>query len=431
MIYKGSKAVMNSKRRQISKRYDKIFDKLETTYDADRNIIDTRFNKKEQEIIRDYLKKISVSASIENYEELIKAVESLDNKNKLAIINLMNDAKGKPIDINSELSIEKKKEKFAFLKEIASGVAAGIGTAAVINSIDETIISGPTNGFLLNNFGKNAIKSFVNDTPLKSIISDGMIESAIVAVGAVGTKAMTYIPLAGEELKDLFAIESLTVGGIAGGFLAFAKNGIKGIFGAMKQKVNQYKAHKEEKKKNDFDEKKYSSKNNTIFSDKQIVMLNMINRFMKEKDIIFDVSTIKTSSDLKNAIKVLPKEDKEELNKDIKKIESVLGKINQNNKEVAKETLSFMSSAFCTATTVMTINDIIDFVAEKVDTLTAKGKRVDHKEAFLKGNQETPEIENYVADKMEELKNVSGEVNSAVQLNETLPNETLPPEIER
>lgn len=427
MVYKGSKAVMNAKRRQISKRYDRIISKLETTYDEDGNIIDSRFNEEEQEKILKYLERINIPVKSKNYEDIMEAIKLLKNKNKLEIIKILNDAKGQPIDIDKELNMERKKEKFGFLKEIVAGIGIGVGVATAANAIDETIISGFLNGLLLRKFGTDSIKKIVKNSVLGNFISDEMIDIAATVFGGIATKASTFIPIIGEEIKNAFATESLIAGGIAGGTIALVKGTAKGIYKAIKGTHKKLKEDAEEKKKQDFDKKKYPSNKEIVFSEKQMLMLKMIERFMKEKNIQFDISEIKTAEDLKNAIQALSDEDKKELNTNIRKMQNILNRLNLDNKEVAKEVFNFISSAFCTAATIMTVNDIMNYISDKVsinqetdDTKKVEANKKRHKkEDFLKGDQETPEIENF------EAENDNIKTNNRVLANETLPDNVI------
>ena len=442
MVYKGSKAVMNAKRRQISKRYDRVLSKLETTYDAEGNIIDSRFNKEEQEKILKYLERINITVKSNNYEDIMEAVKSLKNKNKLEIIKILNDAKGQPIDIDKELNMERKKEKYGFLKEIIAGIGIGVGVATAANAIDETLISGILNGFLLKNFGTDSIKKMIKNSVLGNFISDEMIDIAAVALGGIATKASTFIPIIGEEIKNAFAAESLIAGGVAGGTIALAKASVKGIYKAIKRANKKLKEDSEEKKKQDFDKKKYPSNKEIVFSDKQMLMLEMIERFMKEQNMKFDISEIKTSEDLKNAIQALSDEDKKELNANIRKMQNILNRLNLDNKEVAKEVFKFISSAFMTAATIMTVNDIMNYISDKVsigentdDTKEIEETNKTHRKAdeFLKDDQETPEIENYEAEK-QEINNIKGDDTKEIKMhrkaNEFLKDNQETPEIE-
>ena len=123
-------------------------------------------------------------------------------------------------------------------------------------------------------------------------------------------------------------------------------------------------------------------------------------------------------------------------------MQNILNRLNLDNKEVAKEVFKFISSAFMTAATIMTVNDIMNYISDKVsigentddfkeiEETNKTHRKVDE---FLKNDQETPEIENYESEK-QEVNHIKSNDTKKIKIHrradEFLKNDQETPEIE-
>lgn len=426
-IYKGSKLILKNRKKKESKICDNIFRKLETVKDEDGNILDTRFKEEERKLIKEYFSNKGKEISEKNFD-IQKEIQRLNNTEKIELINIINNYKGNPLDISKELKDERKQEKINGIKSIIEGIGMGVAVGSFANSIDETLIAGPVNGFAAKIGSKNFIKDdVVNKIPIiGNIASAESIQNILGVATGVLTKGATYIPIVGEELKNAFAIESLTIGGITGATVALAGIGVKTALAGIKKAYNKIKDKLERNKYKKADKLLYGEVDNKReLTKKQQTTFSIIEKYMQEKGIYLNTQ-VQTAEELKNAVKQLNKSDKKELKKVIDVIEGEMTKDGELS-DKAKKALEFLGNSLVIGATAVGVKEISENFRNGMKVTNTKKRPED----FIIGDQETPEIEAMSEYEMNKTTSQILPQKDIKSINETLPNETLPqPEVD-
>lgn len=227
------KLIRNKKERAVLTReneLEKILQELEVTI-IDDTIIDTRFNEEAQEKIRDFLKKKKIDFVDSGYISLRQAIHSLDFMNKKELCHILNDLLHRELQIEERLN-KRKGNFFEKLKQgsqkITKGVLAGVGAATAVNSIDPALLAGPLNGTVLGYIAEK-------------LMSNNLMTKIMGVTGTVGTAALEWIPVVGEQFENIFAAENMIALGIVGGGLGIAGIAASSVMEIAKNIKNKFK----------------------------------------------------------------------------------------------------------------------------------------------------------------------------------------------
>ena len=209
-LYKVLKG--NKTRLIANKNYEinKIIQELETTRDKQGKIINTRFSSDVEKEIRTFFQNHHIAFEDTGYLSLRHAIYSLDYETKLVLADTINKKMGSFINIGSRISQYDTgfftKLNNNVLKPVGSGIAIGASAAAVVNTIDPAILSGPINGFVS--------QYLVNS----NIVGLSNVGKWIVGLGGTaGSFGLERIPYIGGFFERTFKLENIVALGLAGG----------------------------------------------------------------------------------------------------------------------------------------------------------------------------------------------------------------------
>lgn len=237
------KLIKNKKERAVLTReneLEKILQELEVTI-IDDDIIDTRFNEEAQEKIREFLKNKKIDFVDSGYMSLRQAIHNLDFMNKKELCHILNDLLHRELQIEARLNT-RKGNFFEKIKQggqkVTKGAIAGVGAAAAINSIDPALLAGPLNGTALGYIAEK-------------LMSNDFLTKIMGLTGTIGTAALEWIPVVGEQFENAFAIENMIVLGIGGaglGVAGIAASSVMKVAKSIKDKFKYISRSKEIKK---------------------------------------------------------------------------------------------------------------------------------------------------------------------------------------
>lgn len=262
---------------------NRILQELELVRDDNLEIIDTRFSKRIQKIIRSYLVDNEVDFIDFGYLSLREAIYKLSLEKKKELCHIINNNTGNKIDINARL---KKVERSFFdsfkesSKKVGSATAVGVGTAGVINSVDPAIIAAPLNAVATNGLAEEYIISQVITDETAKRAANFVTSLAGTTAGALAEN----LPVVGEYIENIYAVENLVVGGVLGfstGVLGVVASSAVGVILGVNHKFN---TQKDRKKILEYDAKKYGKDN--------IIEMNKIRSTLESKEATLEEQVI-------------------------------------------------------------------------------------------------------------------------------------------
>ena len=281
---------------------------LETTKEDDK-YIDTRFDERAQELIRQFLKDNGIKFEDTGYRSLRACIYELDKDKKRSLCELLNTNLGKGIDIDER--IEKAKKKLNIISStaagISSGAAFGTGIATSINAIDPALIAGPLNGTALAAW----INSKTNNTWFTALMG---------GLGGIGTEVLQHIPVIGSAVTKFNAMETFaalgTIGAIGGAIVSLGC----GIASIIKRIFTNKKNKKETEEFLKLDAGKYKEQDKeelAVINEKMHEPANVLESSIVDivvgslRDDGVEISSNPTSvSDLNEIIEKLPSKEK-------------------------------------------------------------------------------------------------------------------------
>lgn len=334
-----------------------ILQELEVTKDENNNYLDTRFNEKIQEDIKEFLKNNNITYEDTGYRSLRQVIYSLENSKKKDLCTLINSKYSKGIDI--EERVKKAKKKLNVVTSSVGGITAGATLGAqlanTINAIDPALTAGALNGTVLAAWVENAAgKEWL------SKLTGGL--------GLIGTEVVEHIPIIGSAASNIFAAENLAAFASIGAVGGLVTTTALGAISTIKGIHNRNKSKKEIEKYLKLDQEKYQEEDQeeikkieaNLKEPKNLLessIVDIVYGYLKEENINLE-NAPKSINDLKREIEKLPKEQKE-------KAEKILNTINNqlsNNREFGeqlKKAGKISIALFTTGLAAMSVYDIV------------------------------------------------------------------------
>lgn len=239
---------------------NRILQELELIRDETGEIIDTRFSKRIQKLIREYLSDNEIEYVDYGYLSLREQIYKLSTEKKKELCHIINNNTGNKIDVNSRF--EKIRRTFfdsfkSSTKKIATTTATGIGTAGVINSVDPAIIAAPLNSVATTGLADEYIISQIITDSSSKKIANFITSLAGTTAGALAEN----LPVVGEYVENIYAVENLVVGGVLGltaGVVGVAATSTLSVILGLHNKFN---TQKDRKAILEYDAKKYGKDN--------------------------------------------------------------------------------------------------------------------------------------------------------------------------
>ncbi|MBR2828519.1 MAG: hypothetical protein IKE70_04745, partial [Bacilli bacterium] len=334
-----------------------ILQELEVTKDDQNNYLDTRFNEKIQEEIKEYLKNNNITYEDTGYRSLRQTIYSLDNSKKKDLCNFINSKYSKGIDVEERIKKAKKKLNVvtSSIGGITAGATLGAQLANTVNAIDPALTAGVLNGTVLSSWIENA-----SGKEWLSKLTGGL--------SLIGTEVAQHIPVIGSAATKLFAAENLAAFasvGAVGGLVTTASLGvaslIKGIHDKNKSKkeiekylkLDREKYQEEDKEELEKIEKNLKEPKNLLESS----IVDIVYGSLKEENIKLE-NTPRSIDDLKKEIEKLPKEQKEKGKLILNNINNQL-KNNPKFSEQLKKAGKISIALLTTGLAAMSVYDII------------------------------------------------------------------------
>ncbi len=134
-------AYAKHKREEKSKQYDKLLDELAEVKDENGKVIEEHFFPEQTKIIEDFFHEKGKDIKIIPYSNMMNEIHKLKNKDKLKLIEELNESLHNKIDINKELSRGRIKKR---LKSVVSGIektALCVGVGMILSNLDKEIFN--------------------------------------------------------------------------------------------------------------------------------------------------------------------------------------------------------------------------------------------------------------------------------------------------
>ncbi len=286
-IYKLSKSKKQGAVVDEEYEANRILQELELVRDDSGQIVDTRFSKRIQKIIRDYLTDNEIKFADFGYLSLMEQIYKLSTEKKKELCHIINNNTGNKIDVNGRFAKVERNFFDSFksgTKKVAAATAAGIGTAGVINSVDPAIIAASINSV--------AVTGFADEYIISKVITDSSAKRmANFITSLAGTTAFALVenlPVVGEYVENIYAIENLVVGGVLGfstGLLGVTASSAIGVVLRLHQKFN---TQKDRKAILEYDSKRYGKEN--LDEMRRIRQLLESKQNTLEEQVIIDLS---------------------------------------------------------------------------------------------------------------------------------------------
>lgn len=259
---------------------------LETTK-VDGKYTDTRFSEEIQLEIRKFLKDNFIKFDDTGYRSLRKTIYSLDKEKKLGLCNYLNHRMGKGIEVEERIKKARKKLNViaAMGVNASAGIAFGVNAATTINAVDPAMAAGVLNGTVLGAW-------------IASQTGEGWYGALTGGLGLIGTEVLEYIPVAGEAIENVFAMENIaafsilgSIGGIVCGIGLGLSSSIKKIFNyAKNKKSNEAFLKLDQDKYGDGDKKELEIIKNKLLEPDNIietVIIDIVVGYLKEIGVEF------------------------------------------------------------------------------------------------------------------------------------------------
>lgn len=239
---------------------NRILQELELVRDEDGQIVDTRFSKRIQKLIREYLRDNEIEFIDFGYLSLRDVIYKLSLEKKKELCHIINNNTGNKIDVNGRF-LRAKGTFFDDLKsttkKVSASTAAGIGTAGVINSVDPAIIAAPLNAVCTTGLADEYV--------ISQIITDESAKRAANFITSIaGTTAGALaenLPFVGEYVENIYAIENLVVGGVLGLGVGVVGGVLASAVGVVKGLHHKFDTQRDRKAILEYDSKKYGTEN--------------------------------------------------------------------------------------------------------------------------------------------------------------------------
>lgn len=262
----------------VNKNYElnRIIQELEITRNNKGKIVNTRFTSDVVKEIREFFVKNHIYFEDTGYLSLRNAIYNLDYENKLLLADTINQKMGGFIDIGDRLkpydtSVFTKLNQNV-VKPVGSGIAIGASAAAVVNSIDPAILSGPIAGFCTTYLVNSKIVQLGNlGKWLVGLTSAG---------GAFGLERIPYVGSFFEKTFRAGNVAALGIAGaaitIAGVTLLYTAKGLRKIGVRVFEGVEQRKIEKKDAELYEEDNKKEYLRVIDKNKDANVVLNNLI-----------------------------------------------------------------------------------------------------------------------------------------------------------
>ncbi len=359
LLYSGYRLVKNDKQKKLmDKEYeiDRMLLEIELTKDENGKILDTRFSEKNQEIIREYLKEHKVEFNDTGYLSLRQAMNKLDSKEKLELLNRMINMNG--YDMNSNNRLEKYNDSFfeSFKKNaitpIAAGAAAGVGVATTVNAtVGGDVVVSALSGTALGTWLLNKTKK-------------GPLSALVGTLGGTLTELLSKIPFVGEYIDETYNTTVLGLGGVLGVGIGIAGAAATTIIKAIKNAKERMKYNKELQEMAKVEEELYAKQDQEEIikmrdyllnnpTPEQTMIIEMVKEYMEELGINYRGNP-KSILELKQSLNELDDKDKdkvfklleeldEENKKDPNKFKETLKKVGNTIRNIAVYGLASLS----------------------------------------------------------------------------------------
>lgn len=366
-------------RKKHNKEYEcnKILQSMEIKRNNKGEIIDTRFDKNIQRIIKDFLSGNGIKFVDTGYLSLREVIYNLSISDKIKLCNIINNNMGLELEINEKLKkfddgiLTDAKNKL--IRPIILGATGGTAVATTINSIDPAILAAPINGTALGTVLGN-----LSNSPVVGWLSG--------VIGGIGTAVGRYIPVVGEVLQKSFAIENMALLAILGasvGVVGVVGNSVYQTLRNISDKFKEKKFKKEILTKDaaiyhDDNAKEYQYMmalvNNPDLSSEEKLIFNIICSFMNELGI--NVNDINTLHDVEEKIKECNPYQKYKIKKLIEEL-TFFNKKNHNEfVKCMKKTITFAKNSLLVGMAGLSVYDLLhggDFLVNLSDDIFNNG----------------------------------------------------------
>ena len=239
---------------------NRILQELELVRDEDGQIVDTRFSKRIQKLIREYLRDNEIEFIDFGYLSLREQIYKLSIEKKKELCHIINNNTGNKIDVNGRF-LRARGTFFDDLKsatkKVGASTAAGIGTAGVINSVDPAIIAAPLNAVCTTGLADEyVISQIITDESAKRV-ANFITSIAGTTAGALAEN----LPFVGEYVENIYAIENLVVGGVLGLGVGVVGSVLASAVGVVKGLHHKFDTQRDRKAILEYDSKKYGTEN--------------------------------------------------------------------------------------------------------------------------------------------------------------------------
>ena len=335
---------------------NKILQEQEVTYDKDGNIVDTRFNENDQNIIRGFLKSNNIIYEDTGYLSLREAIYSLDNEKKEELcikLDITNEQEERLAKLNDNIFTRFSKKVIA---PVAAAAAGGTGIATAVNAVDPTILAGALN--------TGIVGTIVSKLSNSKVI--GWITGAVTGIVNVIGK---HIPIIGSIISKASAIENVAVLTVAGAGVGLIGAIGKGIYNAIKNKKSRFETQELQKQITKKDEELYGEndieeiqKMREILKERsqksEDFIISIVCKYMDELGIEYNVVP-KTMEELKKLINELPRKEKKQVNKFFNELEEFLNRDPNTFRRCLKKAGKFIRTVFTLGLAGMNVANIL------------------------------------------------------------------------
>ncbi len=139
-VFKGVKGQLDKFRAQETERYDNVLETLKTKKDEDGNAVLKEYSSAQIAEINKFLEEKGVETKDISYNSMSAEVDKLKNKDKLELINRINDVSDNKLDIKDELRKERKIQKAKAGKKnlLRFGLGAALGIVGA--NLDKEVV---------------------------------------------------------------------------------------------------------------------------------------------------------------------------------------------------------------------------------------------------------------------------------------------------
>ncbi len=294
-VFKGVKGQLDKFRTQETERYNNVLETLRSQKDDEGNVVSNEYSSAQVAEITKFLSEKGVETKDMSYNSMSTKVDELKNKDKLELINRINEASGSKLDIKDELRKERKIQKAKAgktnLLKFGLGAALGIVGANLDKEVVDLVNPLVSREAAETTYQMRTGFSEVHD-PTRSLIPYGLL----------GTSAVSFIS------------------NLAGFFI---------------------KSRKEKKESKAYLEKEGNAKltdNQKLILD--ILKTKLLQNHPEDKDKIGDISTL---NEFKSYTSGIPKNEQQDMKATIVKLNNIVK--SKNAKEQAVELAKMLGNS--------------------------------------------------------------------------------------